>query len=136
MTLDLTMAIGDYDRVRALRTGEVSLDGVDLTLVDRPPGVLFRQVAAHEHFELTEMSLSTFTLWTSTGECPYVGIPAFPSRFFRHGCIYVNDDAGIEEPADLRGADVGVMPEYQITAATMARGMLEEAYGVSPEEMT
>lgn len=129
------MAIGDYDRVRPLRTGEITAEGIDLTLVERPPGELFKQVVEYEQFECTEMSLSTYTLWTALGDCPYVGIPVFPSRFFRHSAIYVNADAGIDEPADLRGKKVGVLPEYQITAATMARGMLQDVYGVSPEEL-
>jgi 4,5-dihydroxyphthalate decarboxylase len=136
MALDLTFAIGNYDRVRPLRTGKIDPEGLDLTLVDRPPGELFKQVAEHQQFELTEMSLSTFTLWTSMGECPYIGIPAFPSRFFRHSAIYVNDDAEIEEPQDLQGKTVGVLPEYQITAATFARGMLQHEYGVHPEDVT
>lgn len=136
MTEKLTMAIGDYDRVRPLRTGEVSPEGIDLTFVDRPPGELFKQVVEYEQFELTEMSLSTFTLWTSTGECPYVGIPVFPSRFFRHSGIYIYSGADIDKPADLRRKDVGVLPEYQITAATTVRGMLDEEYGITPEEMT
>lgn len=135
MTLELTMAIGDYDRVRPLRTGEITAEGIDLTLVERPPGELFKQVVEYEQFELTEMSLSTYTLWTAMGDCPYVGIPVFPSRFFRHSAIYVNADAGIEEPADLRGKKVGVLPEYQITAATMVRGMLQDVYDVSPEDL-
>lgn len=136
MALDLTFAIGDYDRVRPLRTGEVNPEGLDLTLVNRPPGELFKQVAEHQQFELTEMSLSTFTLWTSMGDCPYIGIPVFPSRFFRHSAIYVNDDAGIEEPTDLAGKKVGVLPEYQITAATFARGMLQHQYGLDLEDVT
>lgn len=136
MPLDLAFAIGDYDRVRGLRTGEVTVPGVDLSLVDLPPGELFKQVAEFEQFPLSEMSLSTFTLWTSTGDCPYVGIPAFPSRFFRHSAIYVNDDAGIDEPGDLVGRDVGVMPEYQITAATWVRGLLQHEHGIHPEDVT
>lgn len=136
MALELAMAISSYDRVQPLRTGEVSPEGVDLTLVDRPPGELFKQVAEHEQFALTEMSLSTYTLWTAMGECPYVGIPVFPSRFFRHSAIYVNSDAGIEEPQDLKGKDVGVLPEYQITAATTVRGILQHQYDVHPEDVT
>lgn len=135
MALDLSFAIGDYDRVRPLRTGEVTVPGVDLTLVTAPPGELFKQVAEFEQFALTEMSLSTYTLWTAQGDCPYVGLPAFPSRFFRHSAVYVNDDAGIDEPSDLAGRRVGVMPEYQITAATWVRGLLQHEYGVHPEDV-
>lgn len=136
MAIDLDFAIGDYDRVRALRTGAVTVPGVDLTVVDVPPGELFKQIAEFEQFPLTEMSLSTYTLWRARGDCPYVGIPAFPSRFFRHSAIYVNDDAGIDAPEDLIGRRVGVMPEYQITAATWVRGLLQHEYGVHPEDVT
>jgi 4,5-dihydroxyphthalate decarboxylase len=104
-------------------------------LGDVPPGELFKQVAEFEQFALTEMSLSTYTLWTARGDCPYVGIPAFPSRFFRHSAIYVNDDAGIDGPESLVGRRVGVMPEYQITAATWVRGLLQDEYGVDPEDL-
>lgn len=135
MTLDLAFPIGDYDRVRPLRTGEVSVPGVDLTLLAVPPGELFKQVAEFEQFPLTEMSLSTYTLWTARGDCPYVGLPAFPSRFFRHSAIYVNDDAGIEAPGDLADRRVGVMPEYQITAATWVRGLLQHEHDVHPADI-
>ncbi len=136
MPLELSMAIGDYDRVRPLQTGEVTPNGIDLTSVNRPPGELFKQVVRDQQFDITEMSLSTYTLWVSKTDVPYVGIPVFPSRLFRHSAIYVNTESGIDEPSDLYGKCIGVLPEYQITAATMARGMLEEEYGVSPENMT
>lgn len=130
------MAIGDYDRVRPLRTGEVTPSGLDFTIVHRPPGELFKQVVRDRQFDITEMSLSTYTLWTSKTDGPYVGVPVFSSQLFRHSAIYVNADTGIDEPSDLRGKRVGVLPEYQITAATMARGMLEDRYDVSSTEMT
>jgi len=63
-----------------------------------------------------------------------VAIPAFPSRFFRHSCIFVNADSGISDPRDLRGKNVGV-PEYQITAAMMVRGMFQHQHGVHPEDI-
>lgn len=135
MSIELSFAIGEYDRVQPLRNGEVTASGIDLTFVTVPPGELFKQVAEFEQFDMTEMSLSTYTLWTSRGDCPYVGIPAFPSRFFRHSAVYVNDDAGIDEPGDLVGRRVGVMPEYQITAATWVRGLLQHEYGVHPEDL-
>lgn len=139
MSLELTLTIGNYDRVRPLETGEVTPDGVDLTTDHDRPGDIFQRVAgvgSDETFEATEMSLSTYTLWRSRGDCPFVGIPVFPSRYFRHGMIYVNSDAGIDEPADLRGRDVGIYTEYQMTMATTARGMLQDEYGVRPEEVT
>jgi len=139
MSRDLTLTIGRYDRILPLETGEVTVDGVDLTIDHDRPGRLFQRVTgvdADERFELTEMSLSTLVLWTARGDCPYVGIPVFPSRYFRHGMIFVNDDAGIEEPEDLRGATVGIFTEYQMTMATTIRGILQDDYDVRPEEVT
>lgn len=134
--MDLTFTVGDYDRVRPLRTGEVSPEGIDLTVEHRHPGQTFVDVSAEAPFDVTEMSLSTYTLWTSRGTCPHVGIPAFPSRFFRHGNVFVNAAAGVDEPADLRGAKVGIYTEYQMTMATTVRGMLQHEYDVHPSEVT
>jgi 4,5-dihydroxyphthalate decarboxylase len=66
---------------------------------------------------------------------PFVAIPVFPSRFFRHSSIYVNARAGIREPRDLVGKRVGV-PEYQMTAPVWIRGILSEHYGVPVDSVT
>ncbi|MED5574740.1 MAG: ABC transporter substrate-binding protein, partial [Pseudomonadota bacterium] len=65
---------------------------------------------------------------------PYVGIPAFLSRMFRHSSIYIRTDSGIDKPEDLKGKVVGV-PEYQMTAALWVRGMLQDEYGLQPADM-
>ena len=59
----------------------------------------------------------------------------FPSRFFRHSCIFVSAKSGIERPADLAGKRVGV-PEYQMTAPVWIRGILQDEYGVDPASCT
>ena len=71
---------------------------------------------------------------TSRGACPYVAIPVFPSRVFRHSGIYIRTDRGIKTPADLKGRVVGI-PEYQVTAAVWIRGILEDEYGVKPSDL-
>ena len=60
--------------------------------------------------------------------------PIFTTRKFYHAAILVRRKAGIASPADLQGKRVGV-PEYQITMATWARGILQHEYGVPPEKM-
>jgi 4,5-dihydroxyphthalate decarboxylase len=79
------------------------------------------------------LSLSSFTVKTAQGNCPYVGVPAFVSRAFRHTSIYVRTDR-IKQPADLKGKKVGV-PEYQLTANVWARAMLEDDHGVRPSDI-
>ena len=137
MSVDLTLTINDYDRIRPLETGDVEVEGVDLDILNVTPGELFWQIANHpDQYILTEQSLSTHVLWTSKGDNPYVGIPAFPSRFFRHSGIFLPADSDIEAPQDLAGKTVGGWPEYQTTAVTMIRGMLEHEYDVAPTDMT
>lgn len=122
-----------YDRTRALERGEVRPDGVDLEFVTvDEPAKHFGRMAQHAEFEASEMSLSTHVLMLSRGEDRLVGIPAFPSRAFRHGQVYVNARAGIRRPADLAGRRVGI-PEYQMTAALWIRAFLQHDYGVTPD---
>src|SRR2546428_1671750 len=77
------------------------------------------------------MSLSSYTVSMFREPRPFVAIPIFPSRFFRHSCIYVNANSGIREPKDLIGKRVGT-PEYQMTAPVWIRGILQDEYGVDP----
>src|SRR5271163_1420355 len=131
--LNLSVAVGDYDRTRALIDGSVQIDGVDpvyMTLV--PEEIFFRAFRAAE-FDICELSLSSYTVKTAQGNSPYVAVPAFVSRAFRHTSIYVRTDR-IKKPADLKGRKVGV-PEYQLTANVWARALLEDDYGVRPADI-
>jgi 4,5-dihydroxyphthalate decarboxylase len=94
----------------------------------------FWRMLRHEEFDASEMSLSSFLMAKAQGKPDFVALPVFLSRVFRHSSIYVNADAGVERPADLRGKVVGV-PEYQMTAALWIRGILQHEYGVAPHEM-
>ncbi len=131
--LNLSVAIGDYDRNRPLIDGAVRIDGVDpvfMTLY--PEEIFFRALRTHD-FDICELSLSSFTVKTAAGDNPYVGIPCFVSRAFRHTSIYVRTDR-IREPKDLKGRKVGV-PEYQLTANVWARAILQDDYGVAPADI-
>jgi 4,5-dihydroxyphthalate decarboxylase len=126
--LDLTLGCGEYDRTRALADGRVQVEGVDLRYVALEPEEVFFRMARHEEFDAAEFSLSSYVVTLSHG-APFVAIPVFPSKRFRHSCIFVNSRAGIEAPADLIGRTVGI-PEYQLTAIVWIRGMLAEHYRV------
>jgi len=125
----ITFGCGLYDRLVPLFSGEVRPEGIDLTFVpiDTPADV-FRRMLEGE-FQAGEMSSSDYLRRTSRGECPFVAIPVFPSRVFRHGMICVNRDAGIATPKDLEGKRVGV-PAFAMTAAVWIRGLLQREYGV------
>lgn len=132
--LNLSIAIGNYDRIRPILDGDVQIDGVDPVFNLLEPEEIFFRAFRHAEFDICELSLSSFTVKTSNDDCPYVGIPVFPSRAFRHTSIYVRTDRGIETPADLKGRRLGT-PEYQLTACVWARIILQEEYGVAPADI-
>jgi 4,5-dihydroxyphthalate decarboxylase len=132
--IDLSIAIGNYDRHQALRDGRVQAEGLQLHFAASRTREIFWRMLRHQDFDVAEMSLSSYTIALALGRRDLVAIPVFPSRFFRHGCIYVHDGAGIERPADLKGKVVGTA-EYQITANVWIRGLLADEHGVLAEDM-
>src|SRR5579864_8624858 len=127
--LRLSIACWDYDRTRALLEDRIPIDGIELNYLNLPVEETFFRMLRHAEFEVAELSLSSYTLSLFRENPPFIAIPIFPSRFFRHSCIYVNADCGIREPKDLIGKRIG-NPEYQMTAPVWIRGILSDEYGV------
>ena len=132
--LELSVAIGDYDRVRPLIDGHVQIDGVDPTYMNLVPEEIFFRAFRHAEFDICELSLSSFCVRTAQGGNPYVGLPVFLSRAFRHTSIYVRTDR-VQKPEDLKGRRIG-LPEYQLTANVWARAILDDDHGVTPADVT
>ncbi|MDP3753295.1 MAG: ABC transporter substrate-binding protein [Polaromonas sp.] len=132
--LQLSVAMGDYDRTRALFDGRVQIDGVDpIYMLLNPEEMFFRAMRSMD-FDIAELSFSSYLVKHSKGDCPYIAIPVFLSRAFRHTSIYVRKDR-IKNPEDLKGKRVG-LPEYQLTANVWARAILQDDFGVRPEDVT
>jgi 4,5-dihydroxyphthalate decarboxylase len=131
--LNLSVAVRDYDRTRPLTDGLVAIDGVDPVFMALDPEEIFFRAFRHAEFDICELSLSSFTVKTAQGDCPYVGVPAFVSRAFRHTSIYVRTDR-IKKPTDLKGKKIG-LPEYQLTANVWARALLEDDHDVKPSDI-
>jgi 4,5-dihydroxyphthalate decarboxylase len=129
MKLRITFACWDYDRTRALADGTVRPEGIDLTYLNLPVEETFFRMMRGQEFDASEMSLSSYTASLHSPSPKFIAIPVFPSRFFRHSCIFVNTGSGIRRPEDLKGKRVGV-PEYQMTAPVWIRGILSDDYGV------
>jgi 4,5-dihydroxyphthalate decarboxylase len=127
--LRLTLACWDYDRTRALADGTVRPDGVELLYLTRPVEETFFRMLRYQEFDASEMSLSSYVASLDRENPPFIAIPAFPSRFFRHSCIFVSARSGIRKPEDLKGKRIGV-PEYQMTAPVWIRGILSDDYQV------
>jgi len=132
--LHITLACWDYDRTRALQEGRVEVEGMDLTFLPLRVEETFWRMLRYQEFDAAELSMGSYLMAREKGFPRLIAIPVFPSRAFRHSGIYINTDSGIREPKDLAGKRVGV-PEYQITMAIWARGILRHEYGVAPEKM-
>jgi 4,5-dihydroxyphthalate decarboxylase len=132
--LSLTIACEAYDRVQALTNGQVDIAGCDVNFMTMGPEELFFRAFRGAEFDVCELSFSTYLLSCDNKTSPYVAVPVFPSRMFRHSAIYVRSDRSINTPQDLKGKHVGV-PEYQMTAALWVRGLLEDEYKVSPADL-
>lgn len=129
--IPLTIACGDYDRVAGIKDGRVKVEGCDVTFLPMEPEEVFFRAFRFAEFDVCELSFSSYMRVVSQDQSPYVGVPAFVSRVFRHSGFYIRTDRGIETPQDLKGKLVGV-PEYQMTAPVWMRGILEDEYGVNP----
>ena len=128
----ISIAVGAYDRTSALLDGSIEVKGFNANFMTGDLEEIFAQAFTAAPFEVTELSFSNFLISSARGTCPYVALPIFPSRSFRHSAIYVRSDAGIHSPADLRGKRIGTR-EYSNTLSLVVRGILADEYGVSPE---
>jgi len=132
----LTLACGRYDRTQALIDGRVRIEGIsELNYLALRPGETFWRMLNHEEFDVSEMSLSSYTILRSEGDERFIAIPVFPSRVFRQNALYVRQDSPLRDPRELKGKRIGV-GDYQMTAAVWTRGFLQHEYGVRPQEMT
>ncbi len=125
----LSLACWNYDRCEPLIDGQVTIDGVQLQSNVIYPTKIFASAFTEAPFDICELSASSYVMQLSQGQCEYVAIPVFVSRAFRHSGFYVRADSGIITPKDLEGRLIGV-PEYQMTMALWARGILQDDYGV------
>jgi 4,5-dihydroxyphthalate decarboxylase len=127
--LPITFACGLYDRMLALQTGEIKPDGIDLNfLVIDNPREIFDRMSGRQEFDACEMSSSEFISRYAAGKLPFVAIPVFASRVFRHGFIVVNRQF-ITSAKDLAGKRIGV-PLHTQTAAIFVRGLMQHDLGV------
>ena len=134
--LSVSIACGPYDRMEAIQSGIVQAEGIDITYVPiQSPPEIFARMVKNGAFDVSEMSTSHYLTLRGKGDFPFIALPVFPSRLFRHGFIFVNAKSGIREPKDLEGKRIGVQ-EYRQTAAVWVRGILSHEYGVDLDTVT
>ena len=132
--LPITIATWDYDRVRPLVDGRVRVEGCEVNYLTMPVEECFERAFFHGEFEVAEIGFSPYLIALSRGTPPYVAVPAFLSRMFRHSAVYIRNDRGIEGPRDLKGKRVGV-PEYQMSAVLWFRGYLKDEFGIAAADI-
>jgi 4,5-dihydroxyphthalate decarboxylase len=129
--LELTLMLADYHRTRPILSGEVAAEGVKLVPRKAIPGeACMRPV--YEEFDIAEMSLSWYTMARCRGE-PVVALPIFPLRMQIHPYLFCASSSGITGPEELKGKRIG-MDQYRLTVGLWARGILQEYYGVKPQD--
>ncbi|MEZ5740425.1 MAG: ABC transporter substrate-binding protein [Burkholderiaceae bacterium] len=133
-SLNLSVAVGDYDRTRALVDGRVGIDGVNPIYMLLSPEEMFFRAFRHQAFDVSELSLSSYVVSLTRDDPPYIALPVFLSRAFRHTSVYIRNDRGIETPQDLKGRKIGIA-EYQLTANVWVRAILEDDHGVRPSDI-
>lgn len=132
--LPITLACHVYDRTRAIHDGSIPIEGVELNFISLHVTEIFWRMCQYQEFDASEMSMGAHLTLVGRGESPFVGVPVFPSRVFRHANMFVRAGNGVERPEDLRGRKIGV-PEYGMTACVWMRGILQHEYGVRPDEV-
>lgn len=127
--IQLTLACGTYDINQGLIDGSVRPQGIDLTVLTYPSPQRHYRMAVNNEFDICEFSMATYILIHAKKTNPFIAIPAFPHRRFRHSYIFVNANSGIQTPKDLEGRKVGLRT-WQTTAGLWVRGILQDEYGV------
>ncbi len=132
--LRLTLAVGDYDHVRDLVSGEVRAEGIELGCLVLPPEEIFFRFTRFAEWEVSEMSLGKYASLVSQGDTRVVAIPVFPSRVFRLSSLYVRPGGPIVSPADLKGSRIGI-PEWAQSASIYTRGYIAHELGIPLESI-
>ena len=127
--ISLSLACTATDRTRPLMEGRLQVPGADIAFLPGEPEDIFRRALRDRAFDVSELSMGSHIVTSARGDAPYIGVPVFLSRAFRHSAIYIRTDRGIKSAADLAGREIG-LPEYQQTAALWVRGILRDHYGV------
>ena len=135
MALKLNFAYWNYDRTRALTDGSVRIEGVDLNYrSDVIVSDIFERMIRQREFDVSELGLTFYLRTLDLDDPPFIAIPVFPNRFFRHSSVFINKASGIKTPQDLAGKTVGELSTYGHDAGVWAKGIIGEDYGVTPDQ--
>ena len=136
MAQKLDIAFWNYDRTRLLADGTVKIDGVDASFHSgRIVTDIFKAMVSRKAYDVSELGMTYFLrTFDEHGKSPFLALPVFPVRSFRHGAIYINKNSGIARPQDLAGKRIGELALYGHDAGVMPKGILSDDFGLRPEQ--
>jgi 4,5-dihydroxyphthalate decarboxylase len=134
--LDLKIGFWEkYDHIRGLIDGRVEIDGVSTEIEGAPIiSITFEKMIRAQAYDVSELGLTFYLRTLEQDDPPFIAIPVFPNRHFRHSAIYVNTSSGIKEPKDLVGKTIGEFATYGHDAGIWPKGILADDYGVTPDQ--
>ena len=131
----LKVGVYRYEHTEPLFDGRVAIEGADVTLITSPlVSDVFRRMAEGE-LDVAEFGLTYFLRTFDLAGPPFLALPVFPNRNFRHSALFVNTDSGIERPEDLAGKTVGEFGLYGSDPGGWMKGVLAEEHGVTPDQV-
>jgi len=134
--IPLKVGVFAYEHTQPLFDGRVAIDGVDADLHTSPLiSDLFQEMAGGR-LDICEFGLTYFLRTFDVEEPPFLALPIFPNRNFRHEALFVNVDSGIGKPEDLAGRTVGEFALWGHDPGVWMKGILAEEYGLRPDQMS
>lgn len=134
--LNLKLALWNYDRTRALMDGSVKPEGIALQFESaHQVGLIMERMVRDRGYDVAELGFTYYLRTLELSGAPFIAIPVFPNRIFRHAAIFVNTNRGIARPQDLAGRKVGELHRYGHDAGIWSKGVLSDEYGVAAKSM-
>jgi 4,5-dihydroxyphthalate decarboxylase len=126
----LDIAFWNYDRTRLLADRTVKIEGVDAAFHSaRIVAEIFKAMIQDRAYDVSELGMTYFLRLFSDDDPPFLALPVFLVRCFRHSAIYINKKKGIRRPQDLTGKRIGELGLYDHDAGVMPKGVLSDEYG-------
>jgi 4,5-dihydroxyphthalate decarboxylase len=133
--VQLSMAVGDYDINQALIHGDIVPAGTEATVLTYPSPQRHARMNQNLEFDVCEYSAGSYLMVRERRSLPFVAIPAFPHRRFRHSHVFTNSKTRIEHPKELEGRRVGLRT-WETTNEVWVKGILHDYYDVDLTKIT
>lgn len=130
----LKVGCHQYDRTRALFDGTVKFNGINASFESTQLLDIFENMVRHQAFDFSELGMTFYLRTLDFDNPPFIAIPVFPNRMFRHSAIFINKSSGIKQPQDLAGKTIGEFGMYGHDAGVWPKGILSDDYGVTPDQ--